>query len=107
ITAILVVSGSPAAAQLDAEGNQIMNDINACVHKYALEKDDGKKSPESIADETMAACEDKSIALEDYAVRHSVKMTAKVRSDLRGADHKQAVDLVLLNREAGLVHAQN
>ena len=103
----LLISATPAAAQLDAEGTGIMNDLTDCVQKYALEKDDGIKSPKTIADQTMASCEEKSVAFEDYAVRHSVKMTDQLRSDLRGANHKEAVAFVLLNRKAGRVHARN
>jgi hypothetical protein len=105
--AILLFNATPAAAQLDAEGTGLMNQVSECVQKYAFEKDDGIKSPETIADETIAACKDKSVALEEYAVRHSVKMTDQLRNQLRGEDRKQAIGSVLLNRQAGRVHAPN
>lgn len=105
--ATLLLWATPAMAQLDGEGMGLLNDINQCVEKYAFEKDDGIKSPAAIADQSMEACKDKSIAFEEYAVRHSVKMTDKVRNDLRSAGHKMAIEFVLLNRRAGRTHAPN
>lgn len=105
--ATLLVWATPAPEQLDGEGMGLLNDINQCVEQYAFEKDDGIKSPEVIADQSMAACKDKSIAFEEYAVRHSVNMTDQVRNDLRSVSHKMAIRFVLLNRKAGRIHAPN
>lgn len=107
VAAGLFLCAAPAAAQLDEEGIRLLNEKSQCVEKHALEKDDGVKSPATIADQVMLACNEKSIAFEDYLVRHSVRMSDKVRSDLRQMSRKEAISFVLLYRKAGRVDAPN
>ena len=103
----LLFCATPAAAQFDAEGMELMNQLNSCIQTYAFEKDDGIKSPETIADQSLVKCEDKSLAFEAYLVRHSVNMTDKVRSSLQNVRLDMAREFVLLNRRAGRIHAPN
>jgi hypothetical protein len=104
--ATLLVWAMPTAAQFDAEGMGLRDELSNCIQKHAFEEDDGLKLPESIADRALAMCESKWTAFEAYLVRHSVNMD-KARDSLRKVDRDMAVKFVLLNRKAGLIDASN